>query len=75
MPTASNQPDRLDTLLIHAGEPRPRIGGAVSLPIFHCQHLAKLTAASLSDVLVHRGGLRCQILTDGVVRVGDAISV
>lgn len=32
--TASNQPDRLDTLLIHAGEPRPRIGGAVSLPIF-----------------------------------------
>lgn len=32
--TASNQPDRLDTLLIHAGEPRPRIGGAVSMPIF-----------------------------------------
>ncbi len=25
---------RLDTLLIHAGEPEPRIGGAVSLPIF-----------------------------------------
>ncbi|MFZ5877595.1 MAG: trans-sulfuration enzyme family protein [Nitrospirota bacterium] len=26
--------DHLDTLLIHAGEPRPRIHGAVSLPIF-----------------------------------------
>ncbi len=25
---------RLDTLLIHAGEPEPRIGGAVSMPIF-----------------------------------------
>ncbi len=32
--TALNQPDHLDTLLIHAGEPRPRIGGAVSMPIF-----------------------------------------
>jgi cystathionine beta-lyase/cystathionine gamma-synthase len=32
--TTSNQPDRIDTLLIHAGEPRPRIGGAVSMPIF-----------------------------------------
>ncbi|MFP6687102.1 MAG: aminotransferase class I/II-fold pyridoxal phosphate-dependent enzyme [Polyangiaceae bacterium] len=26
--------DRLDTKLIHAGEPRPRIGGAVTVPIF-----------------------------------------
>ena len=25
---------RIDTKLIHAGEPRPRIGGAVSMPIF-----------------------------------------
>lgn len=39
-----------------------------------CQHLAKLTAAGLSDALVHRGGLRCQILTDGIIRVGDVIS-
>jgi cystathionine beta-lyase/cystathionine gamma-synthase len=36
---ASKQPDRpasgrLDTLLIHAGEPTPRIGGAVAMPIF-----------------------------------------
>src|SRR3990170_5661212 len=27
-------PSRLDTLLIHAGEPMPRIEGAVSIPIF-----------------------------------------
>jgi hypothetical protein len=28
----------------------------------------------ISNALVHRGGLRCQILSDGFVRVGDAIS-
>jgi MOSC domain-containing protein YiiM len=39
-----------------------------------CKHLAKLTTSELSNALVHRGGLRCQILTDGVIRVGDAIS-
>ena len=25
---------KIDTKLIHSGEPKPRIGGAVSLPIF-----------------------------------------
>lgn len=39
-----------------------------------CKHLARLTTAEQSNALVHRGGLRCQILTDGVVRVGDAIA-
>jgi MOSC domain-containing protein YiiM len=39
-----------------------------------CKHLAGLTSADLSHALVHRGGLRCQILSNGVVRVGDAIS-
>jgi cystathionine beta-lyase/cystathionine gamma-synthase len=29
-----NRTWRLDTQLIHAGEPRPRIGGAVNMPIF-----------------------------------------
>src|SRR5215475_11573478 len=28
------KPQRLDTKLIHAGEPSPRIQGAVSMPIF-----------------------------------------
>ena len=39
-----------------------------------CKHLAQLTTTELSNALVHRGGLRCQILTDGVIRVSDAIS-
>lgn len=30
----ANRNSRIDTKLIHAGEPRPRIAGAVSLPIF-----------------------------------------
>src|SRR5262249_40439201 len=29
-----NRPQQLDTKLIHAGEPKPRIQGAVSIPIF-----------------------------------------
>ncbi len=33
-------PDRIDTRLIHAGEPRPLIGGAVSLPIFQSSTFA-----------------------------------
>jgi len=30
----NDQPTRLDTRIVHAGEPRPRILGAVSIPIF-----------------------------------------
>lgn len=39
-----------------------------------CAHLANLTTADVSTALVHRGGLRAQILTDGVIRVGDPIT-
>jgi MOSC domain-containing protein YiiM len=39
-----------------------------------CKHLANLTTTELSNALVHRGGLRCQILSEGVMRVGDEIS-
>jgi MOSC domain-containing protein YiiM len=38
-----------------------------------CGHLEKLTAAGVEDGLVHRGGLRAQILRGGVLRRGDAI--
>lgn len=39
-----------------------------------CGHLAKLTdIANLVEGLRHRGGLRCQILSDGVIRLGEAI--
>lgn len=39
-----------------------------------CNHLASLTQDQVRVGLVHRGGLRCQILTEGVIRPGDAIT-
>jgi hypothetical protein len=38
-----------------------------------CNYLAKQTHPEVLRGLVHRGGLRAQILTDGVITVGDAV--
>ncbi|RMF92896.1 MAG: MOSC domain-containing protein [Nitrospinota bacterium] len=38
-----------------------------------CGHLEELTQKGVMQALVHRGGLRAQILTDGTIRVGDTI--
>lgn len=38
-----------------------------------CAHLEALTQRGVLKALVHRGGLRAQILTDGVIRVGDPV--
>jgi len=38
-----------------------------------CSHLAGLTEKKVLPALVHRGGLRAKILTEGVLRVGDTI--
>ncbi len=38
-----------------------------------CSHLESLTSKGLIAGLVHRGGLRAQILTEGEIRVGDPI--
>ena len=38
-----------------------------------CSHLASLTAKSVLPALVHRGGLRAQVLREGVIRSGDEI--
>ncbi len=38
-----------------------------------CSHLAGLTSDKVKAGLVHRGGLRADILNDGTIRVGDAI--
>ncbi|MGC2196892.1 MAG: MOSC domain-containing protein [Terriglobales bacterium] len=39
-----------------------------------CSHLEALTGLPVIKSLRHRGGLRAQILTQGVIRVGDAVS-
>jgi len=38
-----------------------------------CSHLESLTGLPVIKSLRHRGGLRAQILTQGIIRVGDAI--
>ncbi len=38
-----------------------------------CRHLERLTGKKAFDGLVHRGGLRCEILTDGVIAIGDRL--
>jgi MOSC domain-containing protein YiiM len=38
-----------------------------------CAHLQRLTHPKVLPGLVHRGGLRAQILTQGTIRVGEVI--
>lgn len=38
-----------------------------------CQHLDDLTQRGVMSGLIHRGGLRARILSEGVIRVGDVI--
>jgi len=39
-----------------------------------CDHLQKLTGKPVIKGLLHRGGLRAQILTPGTIRAGDVVS-
>lgn len=45
-----NDKERLDTRLVHAGEPKPRVSGAVSLPIFQSSTFEYGGATSYDDV-------------------------
>jgi len=38
-----------------------------------CQHLDELTQPGVMGGLIHRGGLRANILSDGVIHPGDAV--
>jgi MOSC domain-containing protein YiiM len=38
-----------------------------------CDHLAKLTTSEVLPALVHRGGLRAEILSEGIIQVGDIV--
>lgn len=40
-----------------------------------CAHLARKTHPDVLRGLLHRGGLRAQILNEGIIRVGDAVQV
>lgn len=38
-----------------------------------CAHLERVSGKSVREPLVHRGGLNAEVLTEGIVRVGDAV--
>ncbi len=38
-----------------------------------CKHLEGLTRPGVMGGLIHRGGLRAQILSEGLIRVGDVV--
>ena len=38
-----------------------------------CGHLEKLTTRGVEEGLIHRGGLRARIVTEGILRTGDTI--
>jgi len=38
-----------------------------------CSHLQRLSHSKVLPGLVHRGGLRAQILTEGMIRVGEPV--
>ena len=40
-----------------------------------CGYLAKLTQEEVRKALIHRGGLNCDVLTEGEIRVGDNVCV
>jgi MOSC domain-containing protein YiiM len=40
-----------------------------------CAHLQRLTRPGIIKDLIHRGGLRADILSDGQIRVGDAVAL
>ena len=40
-----------------------------------CGHLEKLTVNGVKNALVHRGGLRAEILSSGILRPGDSVTV
>jgi MOSC domain-containing protein YiiM len=55
-----------------------RVGEAVFKGLRLCEpcgHLEQMTGRQVKAGLVHRGGLRTQILETGMVRVGDSIEV
>jgi MOSC domain-containing protein YiiM len=62
--------------LNHLVGQRFRIGGALLRGVELCEpcsHLVKLTGKKVLRGLVHRGGLRAQILAEGEIKAGDAI--
>ena len=62
--------------LNHLVGERFRVGDAVCLGVRLCEpcaHLERLTVDGVEPALVHRGGLRADVIEDGVIETGDAV--
>lgn len=65
-----------DVALNHLDNQRFRVGGVVCRGVRLCEpcrHLESLTVDGTLEALVHRGGLRADIVESGVMSVGDSI--
>lgn len=65
-----------DVALNHLVGQRFRVGDAVcrgNRLCEPCNHLQRITQDGVLQALVHRGGLRADILEDGLIRSGDVI--
>lgn len=40
-----------------------------------CGHLERLTQEGVKAALIHRGGLRAEILAEGIIRTGDTVTL
>ena len=66
-----------DAALNHLVGRRFRVGDAVCEGIRLCEpcnHLRKLTVEGIEDALVHRGGLRAEVVESGQILVGDELT-
>jgi MOSC domain-containing protein YiiM len=64
--------------LNHLVEKEFRVGAAVlrgTRLCEPCSHMEKLTVKGAMRGLIHRGGLRAEIVTGGAIRIGDSILV
>jgi MOSC domain-containing protein YiiM len=55
-----------------------RVGGVALRGLRLCEpcgHLERVTGRPVRESLIHRGGLRAEILTTGAIRVGDPIEI
>ena len=53
-----------------------RVGGAILKGVRLCEpcsHLESLTGKAVLSSLVHRGGLRAQVIEEGVIRASDSV--
>src|SRR5207248_4572019 len=63
-------PMRIETLLVHAGEPQPRIERAVAMPVFQSSTFVEARETGYHDVGYEIGRASCRVMVWGCVLGG-----